>query len=72
MSQGGEDAFDASSSRSLSAKEPLIVGLVGGKFPIKIRHPMGLCHPAHPILLNPSYIFPGNAMKIRFVEKTGN
>jgi len=43
--QGGKDAEDAISCRSLSAKEPLIMGLFCGKRPIKIRQPMGLCHP---------------------------
>jgi len=42
--QGGEDAEDASSCRSFSAKEPLIIGLFCGKWPTKIRHPMGLHH----------------------------
>jgi len=35
--QDGEDAQDALSCRTLSAKEPLIVGLFCGKWPIKIR-----------------------------------
>jgi len=26
-------------------KEPLTIGLFCGKWPVKIRHPMGLCHP---------------------------
>jgi len=43
--QGGEDPQDALSCRSLSLKEPLIIGLYCGKWPIKIRHPMGLCNP---------------------------
>ena len=34
--------------RSLFAKEPLIIGLFCGKWPVKIRHPMGLCHPVGP------------------------
>jgi len=29
--QGGEDPQDALSNRSFSAKEPLIIGLFGGK-----------------------------------------
>jgi len=45
ITQGGEDAYDASSCRSLSAKEPLLIGLFYGKEPIKIRHPMRLHHP---------------------------
>ena len=31
--------------RSLSAKEPLVIGLFGGKWPVKMRHPMGRRHP---------------------------
>ena len=34
------------SDRSFSAKEPQITGLFCGKWPVWIRHPMGLCHPA--------------------------
>ena len=34
----------ALSCRSFSAKEPLIIGLFCEKWPIKIRHSMGLCH----------------------------
>jgi len=34
-----EDAEDASSCRSLSAKKPLIFGLFCGKQTIKTRHP---------------------------------
>jgi len=41
---GGEDAEDAFSCRSLSAKEPHIIELFCGEWPIKIRHPMGVCH----------------------------
>ena len=33
--------------RSLSAKEPIITGLFCGKRPIKLRHPMPLCHPVY-------------------------
>jgi len=44
--QVGEDAQDAFSCKSLSAKEPLIIGLFCGKCPLKIRHPMHLRHPA--------------------------
>ena len=43
--QGGEDAEDALSCRSLFEKKPLIIGLFCGKWPIKIRHLMGLRHP---------------------------
>ena len=47
--QSGDDAQDALSCslacRSLSAKKPIIIGLFYGKRPIKIRHPMHLCHP---------------------------
>ena len=35
----------ALSCRSFVAKEPLIIGLFCGKWPGKIRHPMGLGHP---------------------------
>jgi len=31
--------------RSFSAKEPPIIGLFCGKWPVKIRHPVGLRHP---------------------------
>jgi len=37
--QGGEDSWDALSCRSFFAKEPLIIGLFCGKWPMKIRHP---------------------------------
>jgi len=43
--QGGEDQQDALSCRSFFAKEPLIIGLFCGKWPIKIRHSLGLRHP---------------------------
>jgi len=43
--QGGEDTLDVLSCRSFSAKEPLVIGLFGGKWPLKIRHPKGLRHP---------------------------
>jgi len=43
--QGGKDAHHAVSCRSLSANEPLIIGLFHGKYPVKIRHPMHLRHP---------------------------
>ena len=36
--QGGEDAEDALSCRSLFAKEPLIIGLFCGKQPMTMRH----------------------------------
>ena len=45
--QDGEDPYDAWSCRSFSAKEPLIIGLFCGKWPVKIRHPMGLRHPVY-------------------------
>jgi len=38
----------ALSHRSLFAKEPLIIGLFCTQRPLKIRHPMGLCHPVSP------------------------
>ena len=43
--QGGEDPWDALRCRSLSAKEPLIIGLFCQKCSIKIRHPVTLRHP---------------------------
>ena len=43
--QGGKDPCDAISCRLFSAKEPLIIGLFCGKWPVKISRPMGLCHP---------------------------
>jgi len=42
--QGVEDPYDALSHGSLSAKEPLIIGLFCGKWPVKIRHTMTLRH----------------------------
>ena len=38
-------ALDASGCRSFYAKEPLIIGLFCGQWPIKTRHPMYLRHP---------------------------
>ena len=43
--QGGEDPQDALSCRSFFAKEPLIIGLFCGKWPVMIRHPMTIRHP---------------------------
>jgi len=43
--QGGEDPSDAFTCRSFFAKKALIIRLFCGKWPIKIRHPMGLRHP---------------------------
>ena len=43
--QGGEDSSDVFSCRLFFAKEPLIIGLFRGKWPLKIRHPMTLRHP---------------------------
>jgi len=43
--QGGEDSQDALSCLRFFAKEPLIIGLFCGKWPMKIRHPMNLRHP---------------------------
>jgi len=45
--QGGEDSWDALSCRSCFEKEPLIIGLFCGKWPVKIRHPMALRHPVY-------------------------
>jgi len=39
-----KDSQDALNYRSFSAKEPQIIGLFCGKWPVKIRHPMGLRH----------------------------
>jgi len=41
----GKDPSDASSCKSIFAKEPWIIGLFCGKWPIRIRYPMGLRHP---------------------------
>jgi len=43
--QGNKNAHDALDCRSLSGKEPLIIGLFCAKQPMKIRHPMRLHHP---------------------------
>ena len=43
--QCGEHPQDALSCRSFVAKEYLTIGLSCGKWPTKIRHPMGLRHP---------------------------
>jgi len=40
------------SCRLFFAKEPLIIGLFCGRWPIKIRHPMGLRHPVAPFSLS--------------------
>ena len=50
--QGGGDSYDVLSCRSFLAKEPLITGLFCGKWPIKIRHPMGLRHSVTWLWLN--------------------
>ena len=42
--QDGEDPKDALNCRSLSAKEPLIIGPFPGKLPTKIRHRRHLRH----------------------------
>ena len=36
---------DTFGSRSFFAKEPLIIGIFCGKWPMEIRHPMTLRHP---------------------------
>ena len=38
--------WDTRSYRSVSAKEPLIIGLFCGKWPINMRNPMGRHHPS--------------------------
>jgi len=43
--QGGKDSYNVSSCRLFSAKEPLIIGLFCGKWPINMSHPMRLRHP---------------------------
>ena len=43
--QGGEDPYDALNYRSFFAKEPLILRLFCGKWPVTISHSMTLCHP---------------------------
>ena len=43
--QGGEDSWDPLSCRSFSTKEPLNIGHVCGKWPMKIRDPMSHRHP---------------------------
>jgi len=48
--QGGEDAYDALSHKSLSAKETLIIRLFCGKWPVEIRHPTHLRHPVVDVL----------------------
>jgi len=42
--KSGENTQDALKCRLFSAKEPQIIGRFCGKWPMKIRHPMGLCH----------------------------
>jgi len=43
--QGGEDSWDPLRCRSFSTREPLNIGHFCGKWRIKIRDPMSLCHP---------------------------
>jgi len=45
LSTGRRKCMDVLSCASLSAKEPLILELFCGKWPIKIRHPLTLHHP---------------------------
>jgi len=54
VTQGGEDPKDALSCRSFLTREPLIIGLFCGKWPIQMRHPMGL---RHPVRLALSYVW---------------
>ena len=69
MRQGGEDQQDALSCRSLSAKQPLIIGLFCRKRPIKIRQPVGLRHPVPPT--SPVYMGRGGLVLIgRFLQKS--
>jgi len=43
--QGSKDALNILICRSFSAKEPLIIGLFCGKWPMALRHPKDLRHP---------------------------
>jgi len=63
--QLGEDAYDALDCRSLSTKEPLNIGLFCGKWPTKIRHPTGLCHPVICVHVYDSYIHLTHLYEIR-------
>ena len=47
MLQGGEDSSDALSCKSFFVKEPLIIGLFCGEWPMKIRDPTTLRHPVN-------------------------
>ena len=54
---GWRRLMEAFSCRLFFAKEPLIIGLFCGKWPIKIRNPMGLRHPVpRRALSNDSYL----------------
>jgi len=55
--QGGEDAWDALNCRSLSAKEPIILGLFCGQWRIKIRHSMHIRPCTFPIISEKSVVF---------------
>jgi len=63
--QSGADAPDASSCRSFSAKEPPIIGLFCGKWPLKIRHSMPLRHPVARI---PIYVYFVRICKMMYVH----
>ena len=71
MIQDGEDAQDALSCRSLSTKEPLIVGLFCGKRPMKRRHLMHLRHPVFVrcrlVHLKTSNVYPSH---LTYTQKT--
>jgi len=45
--QGGKDSQDPLSCRSFFPKEPIIMGLFCGKWPLKIRDPMSFRHPVY-------------------------
>ena len=45
--QGGEDLQDALSCRSFFAEEPLMIGLLCGKWHLKMKHPITLRHPVY-------------------------
>jgi len=50
--QGAENSKDASSCLSFFAKEPLIIRLFCGKWPMKIRHPMTPRHSVSDMMLH--------------------
>jgi len=65
--KGGKDPYDALSCRSFSAKEPLIIGLICRKWPLKIRHPTSL---RHPVPLPPSCSIIGSFIRVLYVTSS--